>query len=127
MDETTTKAAIETVSAYRARRRVEEERALVKVLDAMRATISSGAIERWLIAALAQERSEWSASEAVHALIDALQHRPADRPLDGLRNDRVAATCLEMFCGHFDLAEPRDGWRAGLVGDPFVARRRSAC
>lgn len=114
--------APENVSGYRARRRREEEQALIKVIDAMRATSSPGAIERWLIARLAAELSEWNAAEAVHALMDALMHRPADRPLDGLRNERTAATCLQLFCGHYDLAEPREGWRDGLVGDPFVRK-----
>jgi hypothetical protein len=28
--------------------------------------------------------------------------------------------CLELFCDHYELAEPRDGWQTGMIGDPFA-------
>lgn len=113
----------ETVTAYRDRRRRDEEETLTRLVEAMRKTTTPEAINRFLTMRLVDRISEWSASEAVHALLKNLATRPADRPLDALRNEAVAAKCLEMFCKHYELAAPRDGWESGLLGDPFAVRR----
>lgn len=115
-----TRAESTAVGAHRERRRVDEEQALTRLIDAMRKTSTPEAIERWLIARLAAELSEWSAAEAVHALMAALRSRPANRSLDSLRNESSALKCLELFCDHYELAEPRDGWQTGMIGDPFA-------
>lgn len=117
---------IEALAAYRVRRKAEEEQQLTKLIDAMRPHSSPAAIERWLINRLAEERAEWNAAEAVHALMRALRTRPAGKSLDTLRNEQAAAKCIAMFCAHFELADARDGWEQGAIGDPFAKRESRA-